>query len=84
MVHLLHAPSLPSLGNLPASIRLPDAHHLDDTPQVPSHIQISLLLVVCPPAYEDVLTLPDQPGYLAKRLDCIEVREFLSELTSIN
>lgn len=83
MVHLLHAPSLPGLGNLPASIRFPDAHHLDDTPKIPSHVQITFLLVVRPPPYEDVPPLPDQPGDLAKRLDCIEVREVLTQMRSI-
>lgn len=73
MVYLLHAPLVPSLGNLPSPLRIPHAHSLDDPTQVPSQLQkpIHLAIRACP--YENVPLVPHQPRYLAERFDCLEV-----------
>lgn len=75
MVHLLHAPPLPGLRDIPPSISILNAHSLDDPPQVPRYIQKPLLVALCPCTNENVPPFPHQPCYLAERLDCFEVRE---------
>lgn len=75
MVNFLHAPLIPSFGNLPTSIGTSNAHSMDDAPQISSQLQKPILLAIRTCTDEDVLAIPYQFGYLAEWFDCIEVSE---------